>query len=68
MELFWDSDEPEEVTISNKMDSAKKAVNDMVEINPKTGGRETMGIYLFATSEEEAIANAILRRNMETEI
>ncbi|MHA4894631.1 hypothetical protein ACXZ1K_07770 [Pedobacter sp. PWIIR3] len=65
VELTRDSDEPQDVMISNKMASAKMAVNDQIEVSRINGGGEVFGIYLFATSEEEAVERAIIRRDRE---
>lgn len=43
------------------------AVADRVEFNLNTEIIETIGIYLFATSVEEAVELAIVRRDRATE-
>lgn len=67
IELERDQNEPLEVMVSNKMESAKMAVNDEVVLNNERGSKPRISIYLFAKSEEEAIAQALIRRDKAIE-
>ena len=67
IELERDHNEPLEVMISNNMESAKMAVNDEVFVNHDGGSSQTISIYLFAKSEEEAVEQALIRRDKAIE-
>lgn len=67
LEFTKDGIEPESVMISNRMDSAKAAINDVLEFNLHADLTETIDIYLFATSEEEAIELGRARRDKAIE-
>ncbi|MHA4896239.1 hypothetical protein ACXZ1K_15915 [Pedobacter sp. PWIIR3] len=68
IELKREKDLPVEVMISNKIASAKMAIAETLEFNTSSVHGETIGIYLFATSEEEAVELALVRRNKAIEI
>lgn len=68
VEFTKNFDEPIDLVISNKMASAKMAIEDKVVFNLGFSLSERIGIYLFATSEEEAIELGLIRRKRAFEM
>lgn len=58
VELTKHGNEAEAVMISNRMESAKKAIDEKLEFNLSVDLVETVDIYLFAGSEKEAVERA----------